>query len=48
MGRPATNAVNSSEQNFYIKRDGRSFKGIAMQSKCQPCKEIQKSKAFMK
>jgi hypothetical protein len=35
-------------ENFSISRDGRSFKGIAMQSKCKPCKEIQKSKAFMK
>ena len=35
-------------ENFCINRDGRSFKGIAMQSNCKPCKEIQKSKAFMK
>lgn len=37
-----------SADSFSISRDGRSFKGIAMNSKCKPCKEIQKSKAFMK
>lgn len=37
-----------SAENFSISRDGRSFGGIAMNSKCKPCKEIQKSKAFMK
>ena len=26
---------------------GRSFKGIAMNSKCKPCKEIQRAEAFM-
>jgi hypothetical protein len=35
-------------KNFNIGRDGRSFKAIAMQSKCKSCKEIQKSKAFIK
>ncbi|MDC6462634.1 endonuclease VII domain-containing protein [Planktomarina temperata] len=37
-----------SAENFSISRDGRSFKGIAMNSKCKPCKEIQKSKAFIR
>jgi hypothetical protein len=37
-----------SADEFGISRDGRSFKGIAMNSKCKRCKEIQKSKAFMK
>ena len=35
-------------KNFSIGRDGRSFKSIAMQSKCKSCKETQKSKAFIK